>query len=128
MVTAFRNVDPNPIKHEAVLLARVREAIEPALVAAGFRYRDRNKPRSNWGQSLWIDYVRSGETFSIRWDRANAGLAAEVMDSQRRVEVIAGVTFDKVRSTDELLSRVTPFVAQINRFLGEAVRRNEHQA
>lgn len=42
-----RLVDPNPFKHPAIILAKVRANLEPSLLAAGFRFDGRNKPSSN---------------------------------------------------------------------------------
>jgi hypothetical protein len=37
-------MDPNPFKHPAIILAKIRTAIEPSLLAAGFQFNGRNKP------------------------------------------------------------------------------------
>ena len=110
-------MDPNPIKHQAVLLAHIRDAIEPSLIAASFHFDARNKPPASHGYSLWIDYVRDGETFSIRFDRWIARLAAELLGSDGRVQVIAEVHFNRPRTNSELMNEVTPFIARINVFL-----------
>jgi hypothetical protein len=113
-------MDPNPIKHQAVLLAHIRDAIEPSLIAAGFHFDARNKPPANHGYSLWIDYVRDGEMFSIRCDRWIARLAAETLDSQGRVLIVAEVHFNRPRTHNELMDEVTPFIARINGFLDQS--------
>jgi hypothetical protein len=110
-------VDPNPIKHHAVLLARIRDAIEPSLIGAGFHFNSRNKPPANHGYSLWIDYVREGETFSIRFDRWIARLAAEMLDREGRVQIIAEVQFNRPGTNEEIMNEVTPFIARIRGFL-----------
>lgn len=111
-------MDPNPIKHEAVLLAHIRDEIEPLLFASGFRFGGRNNPPSKHGHSLWIDYVRGNDTLSIRFDRWIARMAAEILDGQGRVQIVAEVNFDSpVKSNAELMDRVVPFIVSINDFV-----------
>ena len=94
----------------------VRDKIEPSLSFAGFQFDERNNPRNRFGSDLWIDYRRGAHLFSIRWDRWVARLAAETMDDQGNVEVIADVIFDKnVRSHEQLMSKVDPFVEKIKK-------------
>jgi hypothetical protein len=104
-------MDPNPIKHPAVVIAHIRDAIEPSIIGAGFCFDSRNSPPAD-GNSLWIDYARAGDTLSIRFDHY-AGLTAELLDAGGRVTVLANVHLDGVRSTDELMSRMARFSESI---------------
>jgi hypothetical protein len=110
-------MDPNPIKHEAVLLAYVRDSIEPSLIAAGFHFDSRNKPPANHGHSLWIGYSRGSQTLSVRFDRWIARLAAELLDNRGDVRIVAEVHFDRPRSHSELMRQVDPFIEQVRTFL-----------
>jgi hypothetical protein len=104
-------VDPNPIKHPAVLLAQVRAAIEPTLLAARFRFEGRNDPRHDHGPPhLWIDYSRGEEVASLRWDAWRAALSLVAIDANGTVHEIATVGFDGVRSTSELEARTDRFI------------------
>ena len=53
--------DPSPFKHPAIILAKIRDAIEPSLAAAGFKFDGRNKPRTP--VYLYLDYSRGDELF-----------------------------------------------------------------
>lgn len=101
-------MDPHPIKHPAVLLARIRDDIEPLLTEIGFRFDCRNKPLCP--SSLWIDYRRNEEIVSLRWDREPARLTAERLDKQGNVDVIAEVVVSGPRSYDAMMARVAEFV------------------
>ena len=110
-------MDPMPIKHSAVLLAHIRDEIEPSLGAAGFRFDARNHPPDNHCASLWIDYLRQSDVFSLRWERSITRLAAERLDEQGNVEVLADVRLKTPRSHDELMSQIAPFIESIKNAL-----------
>jgi hypothetical protein len=83
-------MDPNPIKHEAVLLARVRDGILPALTRAGFQLDSRNKG----GSHLWIDFCRNEETLSLRFDKNPiVRVAVERLGSDGGILVLGQMTF-----------------------------------
>src|SRR5437016_1890526 len=88
-------MDPNPIKHPAVLLARTRRAVEPLLVGKGFRFEGRNKPERPL--FLYIDYARGADVLRISWDRRKSnqfiGLVAELTTEQGSHLVIAETDF-----------------------------------
>jgi hypothetical protein len=63
-------MDPYPFKHPAIILAKVRKAVEPSLIAAGFRFDGRNKPASP--VYLYLDYSRSAELLRLAWDRRDS--------------------------------------------------------
>ncbi len=104
-------MDPNPIKNPAVLLAHVRDAIEPALLAAGFRLEGRNDPRRrSEPPHLWIDYSQGQELASIRWDAWQATLSLVMIDESSVVHDLALVAFSGVRSASELTARADKFI------------------
>lgn len=111
-------MDPKPIKHPAVLLARIRDRIEPSLMAAGFQFHSRNKP-FGYG-SRWLDYMNAGDTISIRWDRRLVSIVAEMLDRSGRVELLAKAKLDRVHDHKELMECVEPFVAAIERWAKES--------
>ena len=107
-------MDPNPIKHPAVLLARVREAIEPVLRDAGFRYEGRNDPRRRRGpRHLWIDYRRGQEVVSLDWDDWRVELSLTATDERGAIHEIALISF--ARAPGELLKRADQFVQSVQR-------------
>ncbi len=91
-------MDPNPIKHPAVLLARVRDSIEPTLLNAGFQFDSRNSPRDPGRTHLWIDYVRGDDFIGLRWDRWQKTLSLELITSSEDFEMIACVSLSGCRS------------------------------
>ncbi len=62
------------------MLARVRDRIEPSLVAAGFDFAGRNKPEAP--AYLYLDYSRDTELIRVAWDRRDSnnfiGFVAEL--------------------------------------------------
>ena len=118
-------MDPNPFKHPAIVLARVRRAIEPSLLAAGFQFNERNKP--NKPIYLYVDYSRPSELFRLSWDRQDSnrflGLKAEILDQPNGCKTIAATdlslpaTFPRNRVTGEIQMRIDSFVEAVNAFL-----------
>ena len=103
-------MDPNPIKHPAVLLAHVREVIEPILHAAGYHFQNRNDPRGCGPQHLWIDYSRGPELVSLRWDAWQAKLSLEAIDANGILQEIALVGFAGARAKNEIMDRANGFI------------------
>jgi|GEM_PF-933969 len=117
-------MDPNPIKHPAVMLARVRDAIEPALLAAGFRLQGRNHPERP--VFLWIDYTDGARVFHLAWDRRDSnrfiGLVAELIEEPDGITTVASEDFagvEEVRSqgSAKFQQRIEAFAATVNAFL-----------
>jgi len=83
-------MDPNPFKHPAIILARIHEAIEPSLAAAGFKFDGRNKPPAP--VYLFIDYSRGNDLFRLTWDRRDSdrfiGFVAELIHEPDNIESI----------------------------------------
>jgi len=105
-----RRGDPNWFKHAGVLLARVRAALEPALLAAGFTRGERNPPEEQL--SLFINYTRPGELLSFQWNDRHVRLSVEsITDSGNTLREVAAVTFAGVRSTADIDARLGPFLA-----------------
>jgi hypothetical protein len=123
-------VDPNPFKHPAIILARIRKAVEPSLLAAGFEFNGRNKP--NRPIYLYLDYSRPGELFRLSWDRRDSnrfiGFTAEVTDEPHGCKAV--VTTDlsgiaklpKSRVSAEVQIRIDSFVQTVNAFLNDLPR------
>jgi hypothetical protein len=106
-------MDPYPFKHPAVLLARVRDLLEPTFLGAGFRFESRNDPRVDRGpRHLWIDYSRGEEVISLRLDFRQAILSLSVIDQAGNVRQIAGTSFEDC-PINEITERVDQFVENV---------------
>lgn len=117
-------MDPNPFKHPAVMLARVRDEIAPALLAAGFKLQGRNNAERP--VFLWIDYTDGGRVFHLAWDRRHEsvfkGLLAELIEEPDRITTVASEDFagvEEVRSqgSAKFQQRIEAFAATVNSFL-----------
>jgi class 3 adenylate cyclase len=118
-------MDPNSFKHPAIILARLRSAIEPSLSAAGFRFEGRNKPSRPI--YLYLDYASQDQMFRLSWDRRDSdrllGLIAEVgTDSEGYVTIAkcdlsAVAWLPKKRVTAEVQDRMDLFVRTVNEYL-----------
>ena len=107
--------DPNPIKHPAVLLAKIRDQIEPRLAARGFRAESRSDRHET--TPIWIDYRSGDQLFSLRWDAIHAMLTADMLGRDGNVARVAQASTNLVMSQSELLARVEPFVRATIAFL-----------
>jgi hypothetical protein len=118
-------MDPNPFKHPAIILGRVRKAIEPSLFAAGFQFDGRNKP--NVPVYLYLDYSRPGELLRLAWDRRDSnrfiGVTAELLGPSESVTTVAAINLSgiarlpKCQVTAEVQMRLDSFVATVNAFV-----------
>lgn len=118
-------MDPNPFKHPAIVLARIRKAVEPSLIAAGFQFDGRNKPERP--VHLYLDYSRPGELFRLAWDRRDSnrfiGVTAELLDAAERSTTIAAVDMSRSvklpasRNTAEIQTKIDSIVEDIIGFL-----------
>jgi hypothetical protein len=107
-------MDPNPVKHLAVLLARVREAIEPVLCEAGFTYEGRNKVRGiRAPQHRWIHYCRGQEVVSLDLDDWQAKLSLTAVDERGAMHEVALISLQGVGTPDELVERAAQFVQSV---------------
>lgn len=120
-------MDPNPYKHEAIFLAKVRDEIEPWLQAAGFQFHSRNKP--DRPIFLYIDYTRNDVVFRLSWDRRNdsvfIGLTAEIIKEPDYLLTIAKINFAEIAMTTPrravttaIDARIGPFVQNVQAYLG----------
>ena len=108
--------DPNPYKSPGHLFARVPRELEPRLLAAGYRCAGRNSRFER--QTLFVDYLRSDEQFTLAWDQHQARLTARRLTVEGAdFEEIARAEFDGVRSTGEIEARLEPFLVSVGRFL-----------
>jgi hypothetical protein len=85
-------MDPNPFKHPAIILAKIRDGVESSLSDAGFQFDGRNKPTRP--VHLYLDYSRGNELFRLAWDRR---------DSNQFIGIVA----ELIREPDELISVVS---------------------
>ena len=118
-------MDPNLFKHPAIILARIRNAVEPSLLAAGFQFDGRNKPSRPI--YLYLDYSRPGELFRLAWDRRDSnrfiGLTAELLGPSERHATIAAMNLSELanvpkrRNTAEVQTRIDSFAETVNAFL-----------
>ena len=118
-------MDPNPFKHPAIILAKIRTAIEPSLLAAGFRFDGRNKPSKPL--HLYLDYSRQGELFRLSWDRRDSnrfiGFTADVVGESEGSKTFAKADLSglaklpKSKTTAEVQMRIDLFVEAVNAFL-----------
>lgn len=118
-------MDPNPFKHPAILLARLRSAIEPSLSAAGFRFEGRNKPAQP--VYLYLDYARQGQMFRLAWDTRDSdhflGLIAELVSEPEGYATIAKCDLSSIarlprnQTTAEIQNRMDLFARTVNEYL-----------
>lgn len=118
-------MDPNPFKYPAIILAKIRTAIEPSLLAAGFQFNGRNKPSRPI--YLYLDYSRPAELFRLSWDRRDSnrfiGFTAEVIDEPQGCKTIASTDLSgiaklpKNRTNEEIRIRIDSFVEAVNAFM-----------
>ena len=118
-------MDPNPYKHPAIILTKIRTAIEPSLLATGFRFDRRNKPSKPL--HLYLDYSRQGELFRLSWDRRDSnhfiGFTAEIVGEPDGCKIIAKTDLSgiaklpKNEATAEIQIRIDSFVEAVNAFL-----------
>jgi hypothetical protein len=123
-------MDPNPFKHPAIILAKLRKAIEPSLLAAGFRFDGRNKPSKPL--YLYLDYSRQGELFRLSWDRRDSdrflGFTAELLGDPECYTLITATDMSGIaevprnRTTAEVQMRIEKFVQAVNDFLNNLPR------
>lgn len=109
--------DKNPIR-VGQMMKRVRDEIEPALVAAGFVFEARNKPRHR-RERVWIDYARAGELFSFSFQPGTGYLLAELIDAGGAVRTVAKTDFESPRTSEaraSVLATVAEFAAAVKEF------------
>jgi len=110
-------MDPNPIKHQAVLIKEIREALEPYLAVAGLVFDSRNKPKHP-GDPIWLVYARPGMLFQIEFEqRITAALSAAILDDRGAYRKVAEIPLNAPRSTKELMERMECFIAEVITFL-----------
>jgi hypothetical protein len=118
-------MDPYPFKHPAIILARIRKAVEPSLVAAGFQFDGRNKPARP--VYLYLDYSRPAEVLRLAWDRHDSnnfiGLTATLLGGSGDETRIAAIDLSELahlpkrQTTPALQMRMDAFVAAVQHFL-----------
>lgn len=121
-------MDPHPYKHPAVILARIRKALEPSILTAGFRFEGRNKPQRP--VHLFLDYVRRGDCLRIAWDRRESnrfiGLTAELIQEPGCLVTVVATDLKVVRPmpsqqlTAEITRRLELFVLAVRGFLDDS--------
>jgi len=109
--------DPNPIKHVGSLMKRIRNAIEPELIAAGFELEARDY--GDGSTTAWIEYVRPGLILQCLFDHYHGRLIAETMDDRANVSIVANVELCCPRTTRQLMDRIDEFTSKVNAFVRE---------
>ncbi len=118
-------MDPNPFKHPAIMLARIRDAIAPSLAAAGFKLVGRNKPPTS--VHLYIDYSRGNDLFRLSWDRRDSnqfiGFVAEFIHEPDILESIISMDLSYISKlphaavTPEVQTQIDAIAKSINIYL-----------
>ena len=110
-------MDPYPIKNAGILLARVRDEIQPSLHAHGFEHSDRRRPGRHGGTG-WIDYSSGDSVFSLHWNPRTTELTAQLLASDGEIQVIGKVTLRETRDDPGgVLNFVQPLVTAVKEFL-----------
>jgi hypothetical protein len=107
-----------PISSIGELLKLVRSEIEPTLVAAGFSFESRNRPRHP-GDRVWIDYKRGGQIFSYFFDHRFGRLAAELLEPSGDVLNITPVDFKGAPTRANVMATIEEFAAAVIAFLAD---------
>jgi len=108
-----------PIRHGGTVMKLVRADVEPAILAAGFAFEARNKPR-DWRERVWIDYKRCGQLLSLAFEIGRerpARLVAELLEANDVCQTVAVAEFDKPRTRAEILATIKSFASAVNEFL-----------
>jgi hypothetical protein len=111
-------MDRKPIKNPAVLIADLRERLQPSLLDAGFLF-DRKYPDRWRGGPTSVDYRRGDAVFSLHWNARSGDLVAEYMTGGADVQRIACVSIRGVEANAELMGRVHPLLHKVTVFLAE---------
>lgn len=102
----------HPVQNLAHLMTLVRAAVDPALMAAGFVYESRNKPK-HAGERVWVDYRTDGQMLSLACELRHARLVAELLDESGDYQTVAIVEISKPPSNAKLLETIKQFSAAI---------------
>ncbi len=120
------NGDPNPIKHLGTLIKRVQSAIDTAIAETGFAFV--SKSMLPIKGSFALDYSR-GDLFLTCWyDRPNATLIAEVLDSAANCTQVARVPLNAAHSQSQLLDRISEFADEVLQYLVSLPSAERHLA
>ena len=107
---------PQPIRHVGTLMKLLRAQLDPALADAGFVFASRSKPVQP-SERVWIDYGRSGQTFSIAFEPRDARLIAELLEPNGDCRTVTAVAFDGPTSRAEVMATIEEFAAAVTAFL-----------
>ncbi len=111
--------DKQPIRHIGTLMKLVRAEIEPAILAAGFAFEARNKPRQTRERS-WIDYRRNGQLFSFAFEvglERPARFVAELLEENGACRIVAVTELGKPRDRAEIMATIKVFAAAVTEFI-----------
>lgn len=103
--------DPNLFPHVGALLKRIRTAIEPDLLEAGFQLDSRDYGRGLANSRF--DYVRCGLILSCLFDPRKVRLVAETMDDQANCQAIAEVALSATLSSLTIVERIATFTSDV---------------
>jgi len=110
---------PNPIKYIGALMNRVRSAVEPALVSAGFIFDGRNKRVHRSNNPMWLDCTRADMLFRISYLQNEARLREEIIDSDDGYRAVVTTYMNRPESTGQLMARIDLFTSELVDFLRE---------
>lgn len=105
-----RRGDPNPIKHLGTVMKRIRLAIEPALMEAGFR-RERTRKISE-SIPAPLEYTRPGLVMRCGFDLSNKKLLIESLNDQAECQTITKAPLWPVPTTaiEKVVSAIIAFL------------------
>ncbi|HUY87558.1 MAG TPA: zinc-ribbon domain-containing protein [Pirellulales bacterium] len=107
--------DKNPVGL-GQLMKLVRDAIEPALLAAGFAFDARNKPRDP-AERVWVDYSKARELFSFSVKPGTGYIIAELLDQSGACQTIAKTDFNNPTTRAAVMATVTAFASAVSEFM-----------
>jgi len=120
-----RPTDANLLKHPAMMLARIRDAVAPSLAAAGFEFDGRNKPPEP--VHLYLDYSRGQNLFRLSWDRRDSnrfiGFIAEFILEPDVLETVVSKDLSDIaelprsKAIAEIQMQIDEIAKSINNFL-----------
>lgn len=99
--------DPNPKKHIATLMKRLRSKLEPFLLQAGFRFDGKIHLPSQW--TIAIHYSKDQLLFACTYNRVTATLICETLDPLETYTEIARVTLTKDDTSLKIVERIDEF-------------------
>lgn len=113
-----RRGDPMPVKHPAVLMKRLREALEDNLAGSGFVRGERGSSRQQ--RRWWFEFERGEETlaFSFQYRCHGGRLLAEYANVACEIITVAEIERGAMYEANIESEVMEKFCGQIREFLG----------